>query len=297
MAARVNTSPLVVIVGPTASGKSDLAMELAIKFNGEIICGDSWTVRRRADIGSAKPSISDQQKVKHHLIDIIEPDDKFSAAEFKDLCLKAIEDIGSRGKLAILVGGSGLYINSVLFDYSFIDSDTSLRDSLNSLSITDLIDLATKKGLSLDSVDTNNKRRIIRHIESGGVKPSRNNLRLNTLLIGLDITNDTLKERIVVRLNKMLKAGLESEVKLLSKDYGWNAEALKGINYYEWEEYFLGQKSREELLQKIAQDNLNLAKKQKTWFKKNKSIHWFTTPVKMTNVVDLITTFNDNLIH
>src|SRR5690349_18861877 len=111
---------LVVIVGETASGKSQLAMDLAERFNGEIIAADSWTVRREVNIGTAKPSLEDQQRIRHHLLDVVEPCDDFTAAVFKDLANQAIDDIAGRGKLPIMVGGSGLYIDSVLYDYGFL---------------------------------------------------------------------------------------------------------------------------------------------------------------------------------
>ena len=125
----MHESPLVVIVGPTASGKTALAIHLAEKYNGEIVCADSRTVYKGLDIGTAKPSVSEQQRVRHHLIDVVEPDGTFSVADFKMLAVEAINDIESRGKLPILVGGSGLYIDAVVYDFSF--SDGTKRDESN----------------------------------------------------------------------------------------------------------------------------------------------------------------------
>lgn len=284
--------PLLVIVGETASGKSELAMKLAKQFKGEIICGDAWTLRREANIGTAKPSLSDREAVKHHLVDIIDPDESFSAAKFKKLANEAIDDISSRHRLPILVGGTGLYIYSLLYDYSFLpnNSNQSLRDELNGLSLYDLNKRAKSMGLDLNGVDASNSRRLIRLIETRGVKPEKSKLRPGTLIIGLKTDKEVLEKRITSRVDFMLEAGLEAEVKTLSQKYGWQAEALKGINYWQWHDYFNAQDDLENVRQKLIKANLNLAKRQRTWFKKNKSIHWISTPVNWTHLVDLITT-------
>ncbi|HUA12901.1 MAG TPA: isopentenyl transferase family protein, partial [Candidatus Sulfotelmatobacter sp.] len=173
-------TPLVVIVGPTCSGKSGLGMKLAEYFNGEIICADSWTVRKGVDIGTAKPTPQDRRSIKHHLLDVIEPDAMFNAAEFKKLATKAIADISNRGKLPIMVGGSGLYIDGLLYNYSFLPP-SKLRKKLNTLKLEELIKRADKLNLINTSIDLNNRRHLIRLIEANGDRPTRNELRSNTL--------------------------------------------------------------------------------------------------------------------
>jgi len=288
------TPKMVVIVGETASGKSALAMEMAKKFNGELICADSSTIRSGLDIGSAKPSLEDQKQIKHHLLDVAKPDEMFSAAKFKQLTQKAIEDISSRGKLPIMVGGSGLYVDSVLFDYQFLPAgDQKERDLLSKLSAKDLISVAKGRKLDVSDIDTANKNRLIRFIQTNGQLPKRRPLRDNTLIIGLKTDREALNRNIIERTATMIASGLENEVEQLVEQFGWQCEGLKAVGYREWEGFFLGKKSLEKTKFEIIKDTKNLAKKQRTWFRRNKSIHWVTTPVNQAEVVDLITTFLD----
>lgn len=284
--------PLVVIVGETASGKSELALRLAQQFDGEIICADSWTVRREADIGTAKPTAEERALVPHHLLDVVGPDEDFTAAVFKRLAVTTINEITSRDKLPIMVGGTGLYIDGVIYDYGFLPSgDRTARESLNKLSNSDLLDKITEIGIELGAVDIRNKRRLIRLIETNGAMPTKRQLRDNTLIIGLKIGHDILEQKIAKRVNGMLAAGLENEVRGLVEQYGWDCEALKGVGYAQWQGYFLGTQTLAETRQKIIKASLGLAKRQRTWFKRNKSIQWFITPVNWPEVVDSVTTF------
>lgn len=285
---------MVVIAGETASGKSALAMEIAKQFDGEIICADSSTVRKGLDIGSAKPSLEDQKQAKHHLLDVAKPDEAFSAAKFKQLALKAITDISSRGKLPIMVGGSGLYVDSVLYDYEFLPAgDKKERELLAKLSIKDLISVAKGRKLDVSEVDSANKARLIRFIQTNGQLPKRRPLRKNTLIIGLKTDRDELNQNIAKRTEQMIEQGLAGEVEKIVEQYGWDCEGLKAVGYREWQEHFLGKKSLEKTKFEIIKDTKYLAKKQRTWFKRNKSIHWVPTPVNQAKVVDLITTFLD----
>jgi tRNA dimethylallyltransferase len=283
--------PLLVVVGETASGKSALALHLAQLLDGEIICADAWTVRQGADIGTAKPSKKEQELVPHHLLDIIKADEPFSAADFKSLAIKKIDKIGSRGKLPILVGGTGLYIDGVIYDYSFLPSANDiLRDELNSLELPELLKMAEEKGLDISSIDSNNKRRVIRLIETNGARGSKKSLRNNTLIVGIKPDADQLKDRITDRTDSMLGLGLEKEVFELSRQFGWGCEALKGIGFKEWKDYYEGNISKGEVRERIIKNTLDFAKRQRTWFKRNKSIHWFSTPVNLSEVVELVTT-------
>jgi len=283
--------PLLVIVGETASGKSALAIELAQRLNGEIICADSWTVRREVNIGTAKPSPDDRALVPHHLIDIVDPDEDFTAAVFKGLANDKIREIVGRGNLPILVGGTGLYIDGIIYDYGFLpQGDRSARNELNVLGNIELLERIKQLGLELGDVDTRNKRRLIRLIETNGARPTRYDMRANTMIIGLQIAHDVLLERITRRVDSMLDNGLENEVTSLVERYGWDCEALKGVGYSQWRDYFGGAQSLEETRAKIIKATLDLAKRQRTWFKRNKSIHWLSTPVDITSVVDLVTT-------
>lgn len=281
--------PLVVVVGETSSGKSALAMELARRFDGELICADSWTVYKGFDIGTAKPSPADQAEVPHHLLDVADPAEGFSAVIFQKLAVQAIADITARGKLPIMVGGTGLYIDSVLFDYGFLPkSDPALREELNTMTLEQVVARAEQLGLDTTGIDLRNKRRVIRLIENNGVRPTRQTMRENTLVVGVQVPREELRERIEVRVDTMIAAGLENEVRDLAERYGWDVEPIKGIGYKEWREYFAGTEKLEQVRLRIIKGTMDLAKRQRTWFKRNDRIQWTT---ERSKIVDLVTTF------
>lgn len=281
--------PLVVVVGETASGKSALAMELAERFGGELICADSWTVYKGFDIGTAKPSAEEREKIPHHLLDVADPAEGFSAVIFQKLAKQAIADIGSRGKLPILVGGTGLYIDSVLFDYSFLPpSDPALRQELNNLSLVEVQQRANRLGLDMSGIDAQNKRRVIRLIENNGMQPTKRTMRENTLVLGIATDRDQLLDRITRRVDAMLAVGLEGEVRELAECYGWQVEPMKGIGYREWWEYFVGTQNLPETRERILKASMDLAKRQRTWFKRNNGIQWL---YDRSEAVDFVTTF------
>lgn len=283
---------LVVIAGETASGKTALALRVAQQFNGEIICADSWTVRREADIGTAKPTWEEQAYIPHHLLDVVSPDQDFTAAVFKRLANEAIADIATRGKLPIMAGGTGLYIDGVVYDFNFLpQGDRAAREELNTLSVEQLLNKIETMGLELGTVDTRNKRRLIRLIETKGAQPTKQSLRPNTLMLGLKPERDVLQQRVTDRVDDMLAAGLEDEVAGIAERYGWDCEALKGISYAQWRGHFLGTDTHEEVREKIIKATLDLAKRQRTWFKRNHDIYWLSTPVNWDELVERITTF------
>jgi len=282
-------APLIVIVGETASGKSALAMDLAQRFNGELICADSWTVYKGFDIGTAKPTPEDQTEVRHHLLDVAEPLEGFSAATFKRLANQAITDISERGKLPIMVGGTGLYIDSVLYDYSFLPpSDAKLRAELNALSLSEVVARAEAMELDTTGIDMRNKRRVIRLIENNGVRPTRAELRENTCVIGVRRPLDELEERITLRIDTMVAAGFVSEVQQLGERYGWDVEPMRAPGYRAFAQYIKGAISLDAAKLRFRQNDLQLAKKQRTWFKRNDSIQWVSDP---SNAVEIVTTF------
>ncbi len=284
----METKPLVVIVGETASGKSALAMELARKFNGEIVAADSWSVYRGFDIGTAKPTKRERTEVPHHLLDIADPEIGFNAAEFKKQANKAILDIQNRGKLPLLAGGTGLYIDSVIYDYGFLPAgQLGQRQELESLSQEELLKQIKKQKIDTAGIDLRNKRRLIRLIETKGKRPNKKPLRPNTIIIGLNLSKERLKRNATKRINSMLQNGLEAEVKQLSQKYSWQIEPMKGIGYREFKEYFEGQQSLTQVKERIINSTIQLAKKQRTWFKRNKSIHWTNS---QRQAVDFVTT-------
>lgn len=282
-------SPLVVIVGETASGKSAVAMDIARAFDGEVVAADSWTVYRGFDIGTAKPSLADRAQIRHHMIDIVDAPDGFNASLFKDLAVEAIENIHSRGKIPILVGGTGLYIDSVLYDYSFLPpGPASQRAKYNLMSLDDVLAEVSNRKIDLSGIDTGNKRRIIRLLETDGQRPVKAKLRPNSLILGIKTSVEQLQPRIQSRTTAMLLAGLADEAKNLAQRYGWEVEPMKGIGYAEWQEFFGNRKTLQETTDQIVRNSMNLAKRQRTWFRRNNSIHWLDDP---STAVDMVTTF------
>lgn len=281
--------PLVVIVGETASGKSALAMDLAEQFGGEIVCADSWTVYRGFDIGTAKPTAQDRVAIPHHLLDVADPAEGFSAAVFQRLAKKAIADITARGKLPIMVGGTGLYIDSVLYDYSFLPpSDPYVRSELNSLSLDGLLARAEAMELDTTGIDLRNKRRVIRLIENNGVRPTKQAMRLDTLMLGVHRPPDELRGRITARIDAMVAQGFPDEVRQLGEQYGWDCEPMRAPGYRAFAGYVQGRVSLEQAKERFRQNDLQLAKKQRTWFKRNPSIQWVPD---RSYAVELVTTF------
>jgi len=279
---------LIAIVGPTASGKSDLALVLAKKHNGEILCADSRTVYRGLDIGAAKPSATDQTEISHHLLDLADPDHLLSVAEFKQYAEAAAVAVAKRGHIPFLVGGSGLYIDSVLFDYQFpSEANPTLRTELETLSTDDLIKrLQETSSTALETIDKANRRRLIRAIETAGQPLSRTSgMRDNTLAIGITLDKEVMQKRIKDRIEKMLSQGFLEEVKSLGEQYGWNCEAMSGIGYRAMKEAVQGTKTMDEAAQEFARGDMRLVKKQLTWFKRNKSIHWATSHAEAEDLV------------
>ncbi len=277
-------APLVVIVGETASGKSALALELAKQFNGEIICADSRTVYKGMDIGTAKPSLEEQSSVVHHGLDVVEPDQKFSVADFKSLALAAIREAGTRDKLSIMVGGSGLYIDAVLYDFEFLPiAASSERERLNKLSIEELQAEVVAKKLPMPS-NNRNPRHLQRAIETAGQPKSRQKLRSNTLILGLSVDREELRQRITKRVDTMVENGLVREISILSRRYGWEVEAMRAPAYKAFRGYMEGG-TIEEAKQKFVQNDYRLAKKQRTWFKRNSGIQWLNDPRKAAPLV------------
>lgn len=280
-------NPLVVVVGPTASGKTSLAIDLALKFNGEVICADSRTVYKGMDIGTAKPTVPERRGLPHHMLDLVIPDQPFSVADFKRLALEAIDDITSRGKLPIMVGGSGLYIDSILYDFQFRPVDDDIRRQFKDASVEELQSELLSRGIELPE-NYQNQRYLLRSLEAGHQTSVHNKLRDNTLVIGMQVDPEILKSRITSRVDNMVNSGLVDEVKMLSEKYGWDIAPMQASSYKSLKNYIEGTQSIEQAKAEIVALDSKLAKKQRTWFKRNNSIQWVLDPSKS---VDLVTTF------
>jgi tRNA dimethylallyltransferase len=281
-----NPDPLIVIVGPTASGKSALAMQIAQSYNGEIIAADSRTIYRGMDIGTAKPSKANQHQIRHHLLDIREPDQSFSAAEFKRLAEAAILDISSRRKLPILVGGTGLYVDAIIFDYKFgAPAESSQRAALQALGVEELQVICRRNNIDMP-INKLNKRHLIRAIELGGLINHKRVLRSNTLVVALSTEKSILEQRVRQRLREMLRQGVLDEVARLGRDYQWSGEAFTGNIYGAFRGVVEGTKSLEVASEECITSDMRLAKRQMTWFRRNPHIFWSESPAMVLKTVD-----------
>ncbi len=270
-----NKTPLIVIVGPTASGKTSLAINLAEIYGGEIICADSRTVYKDMDIGTAKPSYEDCQRVPHWGIDLVYPYEYFSAAEFKQYSLKKIEDIRSRNKIPFLVGGTGLYIDAIVFDYKFGNkSDVKKRTLLEKLTTEELWEYCSKNNIELPD-NYNNKRYVIRCIEQGGINNSRKvEINNNIIVVGISTDRDNLRKRIKDRIEQFFDNNVVEEARILGKIYGWDNRAMSGNIYPILHKYIDNEINIEEAKVEIFYRDWHLAKRQMTWFRRNKNIEW-----------------------
>jgi tRNA dimethylallyltransferase len=277
-------SPLIVIVGSTASGKSALAMKLALQFEAEIICADARTIYKGMDIGTAKPTKEDQAAVPHHLIDAVTPDQQYNAADFKTQAKAAIQQVVDNENLPLLVGGTGLYVDALLYDYAFRPpADPATRARLSAMTVEQLQDELKTLSIPLPS-NARNPRHLTRAIETGGELPKRKPLRKDTLILGLEPHPGLLKVRVTKRTAAMMEEGLRGEVTALADKYGWDAPGLSAIGYRE----FASGDADDVVSAAIIRDTLQYAKRQRTWFKRNKSIHWVNS---QDEAVDLVTTF------
>ncbi len=274
---------LVVILGPTASGKSDLAIKLAEKFNGEIISADSRQVYQEMDIGTAKIEIK-KVMIPHYLIDIIKPNQEFTLAQYKKLAVKIIKDIQKRGKLPFLVGGTGLYIQSVIDNLQIpkVKPDKKLRNKLEKLTNQELCQQLKKLDpLSDATIDHRNKRRLIRALEVCLItkKPFSKQRKKDKPLfdvcqIGIKSNKKTLEKRINQRVGKMFEAGLIEEVKKLAQKYSPDLPSMSGIGYQEIIPYLQGEITLEQAKELIKQHSRQYARRQMSWFRRDKRIIW-----------------------
>lgn len=275
MAARL---PLIAIVGPTASGKTALSIELARLFNGEIVCADSRTIYKGMDIGTAKPTLVEQAIVPHWGLDLVNPDERFTAADFKLYAQQKIEEIRSRGNVPFLVGGTGLYVNSVLYDFNFqFDHDPEIRHKLEQLTVDELNEYCIENNVKLPK-NNKNKRHLVRAIETKDVFRSVDTkLSDDTLVVGITTKNqDEYQLKIAQRAKEIVDNGVVEEATLLSEKYGWDSEAMTGNIYPLVRCYLDGMLSQDELIERFTIADRQLAKRQMTWFKRDANIRWLS---------------------
>lgn len=267
--------PLIVLLGPTASGKTALAIKVAKCFDGEIISADSRSIYEGLDIGSAKPSLAERSKIPHWGFDLIKPSQKFSVQDFKQYAESKIRDIRSRSKIPFLVGGSGLYIDALIFDFQFPKkADNDLRQKYNEFSLEQLIEYCKLNNIKLPE-NWKNKRYLINQILRNGKQPVRLSKPIdNCLIFGLKVNKPLLRQRIEQRARQMLNLGVIEEGRRLAENYGWGDEAMTGVAYRLIKQYLDSNLSKEELLDRLAISDWHLAKRQMTWFKRNPYIEW-----------------------
>lgn len=272
----METKPLIVVVGPTASGKTSLSIELAEQYGGEIICADSRTIYKGMDIGTAKPTAEERSRVPHWGLDLVEPGERFTAADFKEYALNKIKEIRSRGHVPFLVGGTGLYVDAVIFDYQFgQDANSELRAGFQNWSIEELQQYCVENNIDLPE-NSKNKRYLIRAIEQHGVNAKRSVTPISTsIIVGISTDRDVLRTRINTRSEQLFEDGVVEEAIKLGKKYGWDSEAMTGNIYPLVHLYLEGELNLDDVKEKFTTSDWRLAKRQLTWLKRNKHIKWF----------------------
>lgn len=270
---------LIAVVGPTAVGKTALGIELAQQFNGEIISGDSQQVYRHLDIGTAKATPEEQAAAPHHLIDVRDVDANYSVYDFVVEASQSITEIASRGKVPIIVGGTGLYLQSLLEGYHLggeIDQEKvlSYRKTLEQLSDEVLFGKIAELGKEIPEI---NRRRAIRALELAKFGQNLENKETNyeALLIGLNDDRQVLYDRINHRVDLMLEKGILDEAKWLYDNHR-NAQAARAIGYKELFPYFTGDASLEDCVEKLKQNTRRFAKRQLTWFRNRMAVNFYT---------------------
>ncbi len=278
---------VIAVVGPTASGKTSFAVDLAQKIDGEIISADSRLVYKGFDIGTAKPTLEERKGIPHYMIDIVEPEVDYSAGLYAAEAKKIINDIHSRGKIPIVAGGTGLYINILLMNYDLpkVEPDYDLREKLRKEPDLHKILLELDEETA-NTIDKNDRKKLIRAIEivklTGKPVPRRiNNSEYEVEWIGLNFPRDVLYDRINRRVDEMLENGLLDETKSLLEKNGRINNLLYTIGYQEMIQYLDGLLTLDEAVDKLKQNTRRYAKRQLTWFRKNPEIKWNVYPEKL----------------
>ena len=294
---------VIVICGPTASGKTKLGIKLAKKINGEIVSCDSMQIYKDMDIGTAKPTKAEQNEVKHYLIDFVSPDKRYSVAEYKNDAENVIDKIIKDNKTPIIVGGTGLYLNSLIYgiDYPDIKTDLNYRKELEEKVNKDGLEEIYKEAkiidpIAVEKISKNDKKRILRILEiyhsTGKTKTElekesrKNGIKYDYRIFVLNMPRCELYERINKRVDIMIKEGLIEEVKKIISKYKEFPTAMQGLGYKEVLEFLENKITKEEMIDKIKMETRRYAKRQLTWFKSYKEATWLDS--NNTNNVDII---------
>ena len=281
---------VIVIGGPTASGKTALSIALAQKINGEIVSADSMQIYKDMDIGTAKPTKQEIQGIKHYMLDFVSPEERYSVADYKKEAKKAIKEILEKGKVPIVIGGTGLYIESLIYEIEFLNVKTNLeyRKHLEEIAKKEGLEILYKKAVEIDSkamekISPNDRKRIIRVLElyheTGKTKTqldeeSKKEPEYDYKLFAIEMEREKLYERINKRVDIMLELGLVEEVKQICKKYNEFPTAMQGLGYKEVVEYLNKKITYEEMVEKIKMESRRYAKRQLTWFRKYENLTW-----------------------
>lgn len=295
---------VIVIGGPTASGKTSLSIELAKKINGQIVSADSMQIYKDMNIGTAKPDQEEMQGIKHYLLDCISPEQRYSVADYKLQAKKAIQEILNDGKVPIIVGGTGLYIDSLIYEIEFqdIEIDLKYREELEKVVEEKGLEYVYKEACRIDpkameKISSNDQKRILRILEiykqTGKTKTeldekSRKDPQYDYRVFAINMDRKVLYDRINRRVDIMLERGLVKEVEELCKKYNEFPTAMQGLGYKEVVEYLNKEISYEEMVEKIKQESRRYAKRQLTWFRKNKQTIWLDGLASTENNIDII---------
>ena len=295
---------VIVIGGPTASGKTALSIELAKAIDGEIVSADSMQIYQEMDIGTAKPTEEEKQNIKHYMLDIIKPNQRYSVADYKKDAKEAIRKIIKKGKTPIVIGGTGLYIDSLIYEieYPELEIDISYRKELE--------EIADKEGLlglyekaktidkdAMEKISVNDRKRILRVLEiyhqTGKTKTelekeSRKEPEFDYRMFAIDMNREVLYDRINRRVDIMIENGLIEEVKKIYEKYKEFPTAMQALGYKEVVEYLENKITKEEMIEKIKMESRRYAKRQLTWFRKNKETKWLNGEDSIENNIQII---------
>lgn len=301
----MNKPTVVVIAGPTASGKSKLAVELAKRINGEIVSADSMQIYKDMNIGTAKISSKEMEGIKHYMLDFVMPDQRYSVSAYKKQAEKCIEEILSKGKTPIICGGTGLYINSLIYGIEFSEEkiDENYRNELNEIAKKEGLEKLYNKAVEIDpeamqKISKNDQKRIIRVLEiyhktgktktEQDIESRKKGTRYEYKVFAINMDRSILYDRINKRVDIMLENGLIEEVKEILKKYDKFPTAMQGLGYKEVVEYLNGDISKEEMIYKIKMESRRYAKRQITWFKKDKDTYWLNGENSIEGNIDII---------
>lgn len=279
---------VLTIVGPTGVGKTGLSIDLAQRYHGEIISGDSMQVYKEMSIGTAKIKPDEMQNIPHYLIDAYAFTEEYNVKIFQERARAYMEEIRQKGKLPIICGGTGMYIKSCIYDYQFLEQkeDKDFLDFLNNISNDELWSMLKLIDPKVcDTIHPNNKQRIVRALYMAHMGEKKSEIIASqehrpiydAYIIGLTMEREALYERINQRVDQMMEEGMLEEMKHLVKLHPdvWSLQSFQGIGYKEWREYFEGTASIEECVEKIKKNSRNFAKRQYTWFKNQMQVHWY----------------------